>query len=505
MSWVSKLFTNIDDIYRYVKASSAKTVLATKPLKPESIKGLSLARLDVDALNLNNTLYNSQIFSKIERGILTYAPIDMQPALIGRLKSFVQSKSDLEVVENLFKATAREFDGVAEKTLINKCNKFLGNIKTLRDNNPADYELMVKGGFFDLVEQGKISVYNFKTDFSKARVSRALLEDLRKVANGEEFITKVDDLNLDEIKNLVKSGEVYSKNGKLFTHNHGLEHEIQLSEEKFLELFPPVLRHVSNQGRLGNCWVVGRLDNMMSTASGTNGIYSLFRQSGDDIFIKFANSDKEILFPKGQVLQSPNGNQMTTVPGIAMLEQALAVHMGGKYSSGAVTNIAQFSKNPDALMKMLQGDSVYSVLRRNFVGHTEFIDTVSGEYINEISSLFAGNAYRAPNSVGFWERFCAFVNMPLKKTQQAHKNAILNAIDAQPNPQNLKIGVGFTKNTPKEYVGLYDMVPNHQLTLKSVEDGTCWISNPWHNWIEKGVDRTTFMRYLDDAYIPVQW
>ncbi|MBQ7127252.1 hypothetical protein IJO12_09210 [bacterium] len=473
-----------------------------KWIKPTSLEELHFApELLEDTIKISKNSYLSQI----KKAITTYAPLDKQKEIIQRFDDFITSQDDLVVIEKLFKGMQKEFNNLPEEKLIARYNKCFKNLKTLRDNNHADYELMVKGGFFDLVEQGKISVYNFRTDFSKSRVSRALLEDLRKVANGEDFITKVDNLSFDEIKNLVKSGEVYSKNGKLYTHNHGLEHEIQLSEDMFLKLFPPVLRHISNQGALGNCWIVGRLDNMMSTQSGTSGIYSLFRQSGDDIFIKFANVDKEILFPKGQILQTSTNKQMTTVPGIAMLEQALAVHMGGRYSSKAVTDITKFAKNPDGLMKMLEAGNVYSGLRRELVGHRDFIDTVSGEYIDNISPVFASNAYRAPNSVGFWEKFCAFWNMPLKKTRQAHKDIISKAIDAEPNPQNLKIGVCFTKNTPKEYSELYNMVPNHQLTLKSVEDDICWVSNPWFNWIEKGVDRTIFMQYLDEAYIPMQW
>ena len=316
----------------------------TKVLKNVDFSSLNLKPILTDSFEAVKKQFDSPILQKIKAGFLAHAPESAQQRILKRLDDFITTDSDLKVVEKLYKAAVNEFKGMPEKNLIQRYNKTLKNLDILRKNNPTDYEFMVKGGFFDLIEQGKISLYNFKTDFSNVRISRALLEDLRKVANGEDFITKVDDLSFDEIKNLVKSGEVYSKNGRLFTHNHGLEHEIQLSEEKFLELFPPILRHISNQGQIGNCWVVGRLDNMISTQSGVSGIYSLFRQSGDDIYIKFRNSDKEILFPAGKVLHTQGGKQMTTVPGLAMLEQALAVHLGGVYSVSNVTNINKFSK-----------------------------------------------------------------------------------------------------------------------------------------------------------------
>lgn len=49
------------------------------------------------------------------------------------------------------------------------------------------------------------------------------------------------------------------------------------------------------------------------------------------------------------------------------------------------------------------------------------------------------------------------------------------------------------------------MVPNHHLTLKSIENDTCWISNPWFNWIEKGVDKDIFLKYANNLIIPMQW
>ena len=195
-----------------------------------------------------------------------------------------------------------------------------------------------------------------------------------------------------------------------------MEHEIQLTQEKFLELFPPVLRHMSNQGAIGNCWIVGRLDNLMSTQSGTTGMYSLFRQSGNDIYIKFSNSTKEILFPNGQVLKTLDNKQMTTVQGIAMLEQALAVHLGGKYSSGGITNITQFSKNPDGLMNLLLGSDKYAILRRSMAKAGEPLYIVSGENTDWVVRNIPYSNYRAENSVGFWESFCNAFGIKNSKT-----------------------------------------------------------------------------------------
>lgn len=473
-----------------------------KWIKPTSLEELRFApELLEDTIKISKNSYLSQI----KKAISTYAPLDKQKEIIQRFDDFITSQDDLVVIEKLFKGMQKEFNNLPEEKLIARYNKYFKNLKTLKDNNLADYELMVKGGFFDLVEQGRISLQNFDTDFSKARVSRSLLEDLRKVAKGEGFITKVDNLSFDEIKNLVKSGEVYSKNGKLYTHNHGLEHEIQLSEDKFLELFPPVLRHISNQGHICNCWVVGRLDNMISTQSGVSGIYSLFRQSGDDIYIKFRNSDKEILFPAGKVLHTQGGKQMTTVPGLAMLEQALAVHLGGVYSVSNVTNINKFSKNPDELMNLLLGSDKRALMMRKKANNGEMLNIISGEHIDYIANEHPYNSYRAESTISFGEKLCLCLGIKSKKTVNANKNLMTKIINSQTNEQNLKIGVGFLDDTPYEYRDLYNLVPDHQLTIKSLEDNICWISNPWFNWIEKGVDKEILLKYAKTLEIPIKW
>lgn len=499
---IGKIGTAIGkEIIAWTRTSGSKSLLEARPIKINTCNLKYVHKLEKDILEVSQ----QSCLQHIKKSITTYAPVNKQKEIIQRFDDFITSENDLNVIEKLFKATQKESNNLPEEVLVKNFNKIFKNIKMLRDNNPADYELMVKGKFFDLVEQGKIPLRNFKTDFSKARISKSLADDLRKIANGENFIKKFDNHNIDEIRKLVKDSEVYSKNGRLFTLYQGLEREIQLSEEKFLELFPPVLRHVSNQGNIGNCWIVGKLDNLISTQSGRSGIYSLFKQSGDDIYIKFPNCNKQILFPKGQVLQTSDNKQMITAPGIAMLEQALAVHLGGKYSSDVVTDITKFSKNPNRLMHNLLGGNIISRIMRAKANNGDPLETISGEYIDYIYNNNPFSHYRAENSVSFWENFCYSYGIKNCKTLEKNRIIIADIIDKQANAENLKIGVGFVKNTPYEYRDLYNMITNHQLTLKSIEGNTCWISNPWFNWIEKGVDREIFLKYVKNMEIPMCW
>lgn len=349
---------------------------------------------------------------------------------------------------------------------------------------------------------------------TNARISRALLDDLKKAAKGEDFVPDLSKYSFEEIRNLVKNGETYIKDGKLFVNQNGVIEEIALSKEKFLELFPPVLRNISEQGHIGNCWVVGQLDNMITSESVRAGIYKLFRQQGDDIFIKFPDCKKEILFPKGRILTTKKQKQMSSVPGLAMLEQALAVHYGNKYTKGTITNIEKFSKNPDRLMNNLSGinftNNPILLIKDIFLANKDVFHKIfgfggkplqdimipiSGECVDDISFLGC-SAYTRNTLI---ERLKSIFSI------KSNRNIMQNVIDNQANNPNLHIGIGFKDVTPKKYRDLHNMVPRHQLTLKGVDRNTCYISNPWYTWIEKGVDKETLLKYTRSMQVPMAW
>ena len=492
-----------------------------KYIKPEltvlQTDGISKLSGVINSNKFFSLLDTSSVFSKIKQSILKYAPLSKHETLLNAYKEFCKNSQDVKVIEQLYQGIYNELTHIihprtlerlniawgkdckhlSEAEIIQIYNKAFKNISILRKNNPQEYEIMVKGGFFDLVEQGKISSYNLATDFTNARISRSLLGDLKKAAKNESFIPNYSSLSVQQIKTIVQEGEVYLKNGKLFTFNNGMEIEIQLSKEKFEELFPPILRHISNQGSIGNCWFVGKLDNLMSSTSGKGGIYSLFRQSGEDIYIKFPDCEKEILFPKGITLQSAKNKQMETVPGLAMLEQATAVHLGNKYEQNPVTKITNF--DIDSLMEILVGH------KRRMRKNPFEITRISGEYIDYIDIQHPQNPYIATSSVPFLENLFDAFGITLSKTKKKNIEIMQNLVEKHANNSNLKINAGFINTIPNEYKELYNMVPNHKLTIQAVENDSVWISNPWFNWIEKQIPKNTFYKYLDYIEVPIQW
>jgi len=469
------------------------------------INSASLRYINKDVAELKKyCLKESPVYNLIKDKVIVHVPENLKESVLKNYMDFVKTKADTNVLESLFIAAKLDAKGLSDYRIAKRFNTIFKNIRDLRNNSPQDYDLMIRGGFFDFVKNGKIALGNFITNMKKARISRSLADDLQKIANKESFIKDVSKLSESEILRTIKSGEVYERNGKLFINNNGLIHEINLTKEKFLELFPPVLRHISNQRALGNCWIVGRIDNLMSTTTGQTGLYQLFRQVGDDIYFKFPNSAKEILFPNSKTLISPNDKTMMAVPGVKMIEQGLAVHLGNAYSKGSVTNILKFENNVDKLMTNL---SAYTLgnFKRLFAGKffEEPLSVISKECVDTIVMDLRQNAYSRHNSL--WDKIRDTYHLRGSGTRKENAKLVNKLIEQQANNTNLKINVGFKSNTPKEYADLHNMIPNHQLTLKGLEGNTCWISNPWFNWIEKGVDKNTFLNYLTDLDIPFVW
>lgn len=498
---------NYSSIKSFCKLSGVKSILQTKAPDLKSVNFGELKPLISKTDHFTKSVENlcdSPLLAEINSKIANYAPLSKHKEIAQRLNHFVENKTDLDTIESLYTAAQKHFSAQGEKVALMRFNEVFKNINTLKHNYPQDYELMVKGGFFDFVKEGKISINNFRTDLSNARISPALAEDLRKAANKEEIVKDLTLLTKEQVQNTVKNGEVFLQNGKLFTKNNGMILNIDMTKEKYLELFPPVLRYASNQGRIGNCWLVSRLNNLISSESGASGLYSLFRQKGNDIYFKFPNHPKEILFPNSKPLVSPNGKTMNTVSGIAMAEQALAVHLGSKYAKGPVTDITKFSKNIDGLMNNTAADRFYYNLKRVLTG-THFIeplDLISKEYTGFISSNRSGNAFTVHS---FIDRILGAGVKLSTKGKQKNIQAMKDIIENQANMPNLKLQISFKKTTPERFKELYNMIPDHQLKLERVEDGYAWISNPWFDWIQKKVEVPALIEYLEDMAVPFKW
>lgn len=345
----------------------------------------------------------------------------------------------------------------------------LDNLVKLYTASPKRFKKMVDSGLFDLIKEGKIDVRILKNLDANTFLSNRTLSDIRKIRDGESLIKPLSSqADLADISKHVANGEVCELNGQLYVNDNGIATEIKLSKAKFEELFPPLTRISFEQGKLGDCWLVSTLDNFMDLPNGRVALYKLFEQQGDDILIKFPDSDKSIRFNGGKVLdakgQQIGGLSESEYPtGIRMIEQAYAVHRYKKYDeSSLTTDIMSRAANVDDLMNELESGWQH-----------EAVNAISGK----------GTA----------------VVMPINSLED--KQRMKESIKQYANDENTLLFFA-TKTTDggDSYIlsKEYDLAGSHAYSIKGYDEATgmVYITNPWNTSVVTEIPLYELLKYV---------
>ncbi len=196
-------------------------------------------------------------------------------------------------------------------------------ISNLRKTSPAAYNRLEKAGI--------ITVLNSDPN---ASISPRLLKNIQLEAQGKSLVTKLPNgAKLSDISTHVGNGEVCSYGGKLYINNNGKAERLNLSPEKFEQLFPPVESSIINQdAEARDCWFLSQLGGQMESPSGRVNLYKRFRQEGNDIYVSYPNAP-DVKFTDGRVISAP-GIQTQTCDGLKMIEMTQAVHRLSTFSEG---------------------------------------------------------------------------------------------------------------------------------------------------------------------------
>ncbi|MCM1338920.1 MAG: FHA domain-containing protein [Muribaculaceae bacterium] len=338
-------------------------------------------------------------------------------------------------------------------------------ITNFANQQPKRFMKMVDAGLFDLIDEGKVSPSILENVDNNTFLSNRTLDEIRRIKNNEPYVKTLT--SIAEISN-VKNGNVAEINGKLYVNDNGNPVELNVSREKFEELFPPLESVTFKQGSLGDCWLVSSLDSYMDLPGGRVALYKLLRQEGDDIIVQFPGASGSVKFSGGKVLDA-GGKQINgrrgdaSCPGIQMIEQAFAVHRYNKYTSADVpTDIMDFMSNPANLMLDLKGG-----------------------WQKEVNNAILGrnDAYKYGMDVSSQKEF-------------------MQMLEQYGNDENVLLHFA-TKSKPHEAAestlsAEYDLYSNHAYVLKGydAEKGVVYITNPWHTSVVTEVPVYDFMNYV---------
>lgn len=320
-----------------------------------------------------------------------------------------------------------------------KVREFLDNTQqTLGKINKTSPEIV------SLIETG-----NYKGIKGEASVNA--LNDIEMLAHGEDYIKhyKKTDSLVDIARN-TPEGDVVSLNGRMFVNDNGRMVQLNLSEDRFKQLFPPVNRFTTHQGQIGTCYLVSTLDNLMSLPKGRAKIYQMIGEDSNGIYTMTANGkgqkDYFKRFPR-------HSKHMYDQNGLAIIEQG--------YCKNAKDNaMRKFDASETIIMDIGEGGFGYQAMEGLLGVKTNVI-----WYDQEKMKDFIVNMANNPDF-----SICAGTRHVDGKTD----SHILN--------------------------GKYDIHAGHEYSIKGYnkENNTVLISNPWHSGSVIEVPMDEFLKQFNE-------
>lgn len=200
----------------------------------------------------------------------------------------------------------------------------------VRVKAPDLYEKLKEKGILKLVAENTIPCEILKHLNKHTDLSTDVYKDAEKVLNNKPVIPEYPEkTNKKTILSKTRTGDVVSIGGKMYINDGKKLNRWNITGEKYLELFSPILRFTAKQARLGDCYFVAVIDNMMSKPEFRIKLYEMFSQEGDDIILHLKGLDtykykNKIRFKNGEIEQFPHKRQIQNTKGLQMLEFAYA-------------------------------------------------------------------------------------------------------------------------------------------------------------------------------------
>lgn len=188
------------------------------------------------------------------------------------------------VSNKVFSNMYRQMSIISGEIYVETANrKGLVEIK-LKD--PAKYERLKESGILDMVDSGQLDSSILKHLNVNSDLTPEVYADLEAVKNGESIIPEFKTgTTIPYAFSRTKVGDAVAIGDKMYINDGNNLVEWKMTKEKYLELFPPVKRFLTQQRALGDCYFVSSLTNSMYNPQARVGIYQSFEQNGNDVSV----------------------------------------------------------------------------------------------------------------------------------------------------------------------------------------------------------------------------
>lgn len=345
------------------------------------------------------------------------------------------------------------------------------NLFELIETNPQNYKDIVDSGLFDLIKQGRINHDILSGIGAQKTLSKAVLQDIRKIKNNETYVKTLPELaDMNNIYKYTGNGEVFEYKSKLYINDNGNPVFINLTKEKFEELFPLIDSAYMRQGNIDDCWLISVLDALMSKPKGRAAVLKTIRQEGNDIIVQFGGSKKSIRFKDGNFPENTD-DSVHAAKGLRLLEIAFAIHRKNGYPKGVqeVDALNLFKQNKVSMQRLdagILGEAIDSLIGDNLT-FKEIIKLIFTSFRDDI----------------LWR------NRP-EKLIKRYANSDESILTFYINSSKDKI-----KNQIVNIDDKYTFVTEHGYAIKGFDkkNGNIYFSNPWNTEVIEEVPLKKFL------------
>ena len=314
-----------------------------------------------------------------------------------------------------------------------------------------------------LVEEGKLLaeiVESLAQGNGNVVLNESFIKDCEKLSKNEKYVKNYKEgTDHSKVLNETPPGEVVEIGQQLYINNNGTLETVNLSKEKYTELFPPGKRFYINQSNsknAGNCWFLSAGLNIYQNPATRIEILRNFRQEGNDVYVTLPDSKFEYKFENGNL---PSSNQVLSNSPLwmNMMEYvgAFTRKMEGVSAEDRIDEREPFVENGNN--ETGTGKPVFNLTKY----------AKNNMYFGGLTNLYAGNL---EDGFGLFtgETDIEVIDLPetLSKTDRKQ--------------QQEKV-----KETLKKYEGVKDVninigLGNHACAISRIEDGKVYIVDPYY-------------------------
>lgn len=342
---------------------------------------------------------------------------------------------------------------------------------------PETYKKIEETGFLELVNTGKIDSKSLKHLNKHSDLSKNIYSDLEKIKDGKSIVSEFKEgTSIEGAFSKTSIGDVVEIGTKMYINDGKSLSEWKMTKEKYLELFPPVLRFVANQNKLGNCYFVSSLASIMDNPIARVKLYKSFEQQGNDIIVtikQYKDYGGSKTFKDSKLNIDDAKLHLTGAKGIQMYEHAYAQ-----------TALRSPSLDPTPGYKENQPDTIF--MNRIIGGHRQ----------NVFSEILGIKNY------GFKDKDIPIGSEGSLGIKEMDESKLKTLLDKYSNNDNIILGFGSGESVLDNE---YNLVSSHGYAIKKYNPLTqmVTINNPHSCAVDTEVPLATLAKYLNHFDITI--